>query len=358
MQNPKPIKGRGAASNATSRFVEFTREAFDDGWEQEEDEAKIRTQVYTDTSRRIITYNESPDVPFDRSINPYKGCEHGCVYCFARPTHAYLDLSPGLDFETKIFAKPNAAELLAKELAAPRYRAAPIALGVNTDAYQPIERKLGITRAILEVLSAHAHPVEIVTKSALVERDLDLLAPMAERNLARVIVSVTTLGHSLSRRMEPRATAPKRRLQTIRALHQAGISVGVLFAPVIPALNDSEMETVLAAAAEAGADSAGYVILRLPHELKTLFQEWLQDHYPLRAGHVMNRVRDMRGGKEYDSEFGRRMTGTGELAELIRQRFRLACKKAGLRQGRETAEKLNCSLFKRPVKEGDQLGLF
>ena len=360
MPNDKPIKGRGTASNRSSRYVALTHEAFDDGWTQGErqNEALVRTQLFTDSSRRIITYNESPDVPFDRSINPYKGCEHGCVYCFARPTHAYLDLSPGLDFETKIFTKPNAAELLEEELAAPRYSAAPIALGVNTDAYQPVERKLRITRDILEVLNAHSHPVEIITKSSLVERDLDILAPMAKRKLARVIVSVTTLDHSLSRVMEPRATASKRRLQTIRALREAGVSVGVLFAPLIPALNDSEMETVLAAAAEAGADSAGYVLLRLPHELKALFKEWLHDHYPLKAEHVMNRVRDMRGGKEYQIGFGQRMTGTGEFAELISQRFNLACKKAGLTQGRENSEKLDCNLFERPVRVGDQLGLF
>lgn len=358
MQKTRPLKGRGAATNAVSRFVEFKREAIDDGWAQAEDEAKPRTEVYTDASRKIITYNESPDIPFDRSINPYKGCEHGCVYCFARPTHAYLDLSPGLDFETKIFAKPNAAELLAKELANPRYSPQPIALGVNTDAYQPIERKLGITREILAVLSEHAHPVEIITKSALVERDIDLLAPMAARNLVRVIVSVTTLDHSLSRRMEPRATAPKRRLQTINALREAGVPVGVLFAPIIPVLNDSEIEKVLTEAAEAGAGSAGYVVLRLPHELKDLFQEWLHEHYPLKAEHVMNRVRDMRGGKAYESGFGRRMTGTGEFSALIRQRFQLACKRLGLRQGRANAEELDCSLFRRPPRAGDQLGLF
>jgi DNA repair photolyase len=358
MQKTKHLKGRGSVSNEVSRFVEHTREDFDDGWDVEEEAIAPRTQLFTDNSRKIVTYNESPDISFDRSINPYKGCEHGCVYCFARPTHAYLDLSPGLDFETKIFIKPNAAKLLEKELAAPRYRAQPIALGVNTDAYQPIERKLGITREILQVLSAHSHPVEIVTKSSLVERDLDILAPMAERNLARVIVSVTTLDHSLSRVMEPRATAPKRRLKTIRNLHEAGVSVGLLFAPVIPVLNDSEMESIVAQATRAGVNSAGYVVLRLPHELKTLFQEWLHTHYPLKAEHVMNRVRDMRGGKAYQAGFGQRMTGTGEFATLISQRFRLACKKAGIPQGRENFEKLDCSLFEKPARAGDQLCLF
>lgn len=358
MQKPTPLKGRGAISNATSRFVELTYEAYDDGWDLDDEDNSVRTQLFTDNSRKIITYNKSPDISFDRSINPYKGCEHGCVYCFARPSHAYLDLSPGLDFETKIFTKPNAAELLERELASPRYRPQPIALGVNTDAYQPVERKLGITREILKVLNAHSHPVEIVTKSSLVERDLDILAPMAERNLARVIVSVTTLDHSLSRVMEPRATAPKRRLQTIHNLHEAGISAGLLFAPVIPVLNDDEMETIVAKAVQAGANSAAYVILRLPHELKTLFQEWLHNHYPLKAEHVMNRVRDMRGGKEYQAGFGQRMTGTGEFATLISQRFRLACKKAGIPQGRENSEKLDSSLFARPVRKGDQLGLF
>jgi len=355
--NPgKPLRGRGAGSNADSRYVAHQREVFDDGWgEDPQPEDRIPTQVFTDTSRRIITYNQSPDVPFDRSINPYKGCEHGCSYCFARPTHAYLDLSPGLDFETKIFAKPNAAELLAQELASPRYRPAPIALGINTDAYQPLERKLGITRSLLEVLKAHRHPLSIVTKSALIERDMDLLVPMAKQHLAQVMISVTTLDHDLSRRMEPRAASPSRRLQIIRTLSDAGIPVGVLFAPLIPALNDSEIEDVAAAVADAGASTMGYVMLRLPHELKTLFDDWLQTHYPLKAGHVMNIIRDLRGGKAYVSGFGERMTGTGEFARLIRQRFRLACKKAGLN---DNHMEFDCSLFKVPARSGDQLTMF
>ena len=353
---PKPVKGRGAGSNASSRYVQQQREAFDDGWgEDPQGEQKPLTQLFTDASRKIISYNQSPDVPFDRSINPYKGCEHGCSYCFARPSHAWLDLSPGLDFETRIFAKPEAPALLAKELAHPRYQVAPIALGINTDAYQPMERKLGLTRALLEVLAAHRHPVSIVTKSALIERDTDLLASMAQQNLVEVMISVTSLDHELSRRMEPRAASPTRRLQTIRTLRAAGIPVGVLFAPVIPALNDSELEAVVSAVAEAGAQSAGYVMLRLPHELKTLFEDWLQTHYPLKAGHVMKVIRELRGGKEYDSTFGERMTGSGEFARLIQQRFRLACKKAGLNHSHP---RLDCSLFELPAKAGDQLALF
>jgi len=354
-KNPIPQKGRGACDNPAPRYAEFAREGFDDGWPESEADTALRTQVYTDTSRSIISRNQSPDVPFDRSINPYKGCEHGCAYCFARPTHAYLDLSPGLDFETKIFAKPNAAELLAEELAKPSYQVAPIALGVNTDAYQPTERHMGITRQLLEVLAAHRHPVSLLSKSSLIERDIDLLAPMAERNLVQVAISVTTLDNGLSRKLEPRAAAPARRLQTIRALSEAGIPVGVLFAPVIPALNDSEMEAVLGAAAEAGAVSAGYVLLRLPHEVKDLFQGWLQLHAPLKATFVMNLIRDMRGGKDYSARFGERMCGSGQHAELIAQRFRLACKKTGL-NARPMA--LDNSQFRLPQQVGEQLSLF
>jgi len=352
--HPK-VKGRGACDNPDPRFAEFAREGFDDGWTVGEEHTTVKTRVYTDSSRSIISHNQSPDVPFDRSINPYKGCEHGCAYCFARPTHAYLDLSPGLDFETKIFAKPNAAELLEAELAKPSYRVAPIALGVNTDAYQPIETHMGITRQLLEVLAAHRHPVSLITKSSLIERDLDLLAPMAERNLVQVAISVTTLDKALSRKLEPRAAAPARRLQTIRTLSEAGIPVGVLFAPVIPALNDSEMEAVLSAAAEAGAVSAGYVVLRLPHEVKDLFQGWLQQHAPLKATFVMNLIRELRGGKVYSSRYGERMTGSGQHAELIAQRFRLACKKAGLTQ---TSMALDTRQFRLPAQVGEQLSLF
>lgn len=350
----KPHKGRGTSYNPDSRYLEHQRESFDDGW-TEDTQTSITTQVFTDSSRTIITRNQSPDVPFDRSINPYKGCEHGCVYCFARPSHAYLDLSPGLDFESKIYAKPNAPKLLARELARPSYQVTPITLGVNTDAYQPIERKLEITRGLLEVLMAHRHPVSIITKSSLIERDIDLLAPMAAQQLVQVMISVTTLDNTLSRRMEPRATAPARRLKIIRALTEAGIPVGVLFAPVIPVLNDSEMEAVLSAVAEAGAISAGYIMLRLPHEVKELFQNWLQAHYPLKAEHVMNIIRNLRGGKSYSARFGERMTGTGEYATLIAQRFQLACKKVRLNQ---TEICFDTSLFSVPAKSGDQLTLF
>lgn len=350
----KPHKGRGTSCNPNSRYLEYQRESFADGW-MEETQAAITTQVLTDSSRTIITRNQSPDVPFDRSINPYKGCEHGCVYCFARPSHAYLDLSPGLDFESKIFSKPNASQLLVRELARPGYQVAPIALGVNTDAYQPVERKLEITRAVLEVLMAHRHPVSIITKSSLIERDIDLLAPMAAQQLVQVMISVTTLDHTLSRKMEPRAASPARRLQIIRTLTEAGIPVGVLFAPVISAINDSEMETVLSAVAKAGAISAGYVMLRLPHEVNELFQNWLQAHYPLKAKHVMNIIRNLRGGKTYSARFGERMTGTGEYAALIAQRFELACKKVGLNQ---MEIGLDTSLFCVPAKSGDQLTLF
>lgn len=355
MKTFKPSKGRASCSRPDARFVEHQREHFDDGWSAEAEQTVSATQVFVDAARSIIARNQSPDVPFDRSINPYRGCEHGCVYCFARPTHAYLDLSPGIDFETKIFSKPNAAKLLEQELAKPSYRAAPIALGVNTDAYQPIERKLQITRQLLEVLKAHQHPVSIITKSSLIERDLDLLAPMAAAGLAEVVISVTTLNHELSRRMEPRAAAPTRRVQTIRNLTDAGVSVGVLFAPVIPALNDSEMETILNAVQAAGARYAGYVMLRLPHELKDLFTEWLQHHYPLKAERVLGVLRELRGGKINTSTFGERMTGTGEYARLFSQRFKLACKKLGLNQAELG---LNSDLFKVPEKSGDQFSLF
>ncbi|MDZ7662634.1 PA0069 family radical SAM protein [Thiohalophilus sp.] len=347
-------KGRGAGSNVVSRFVELKREAVDDGWEPAE-RTPLRTELFTDTSRTIISSNNSPDVPFTYSINPYKGCEHGCCYCFARPTHAYLDLSPGLDFESKIFAKPDAAGLLTKELGKHSYVPKVIALGANTDAYQPLERQLGITREIIQVLKAHQHPVSIITKSALVERDIDLLAPMAETGLVKVFISVTTLDRALGRRLEPRAAAPQRRLETVRRLRQAGIPVGVLMAPIIPVLNDNEIEQLLGQCAAAGAESASYVILRLPHEIKDLFVQWLQEHYPLKAEHVISRIRDLRGGQAYRSEFGERMRGSGQYADLIAKRFALACKKHGL--NRRTLE-LDCSKFRVPPRSGDQMGLF
>ncbi|MBD3609946.1 MAG: PA0069 family radical SAM protein [Gammaproteobacteria bacterium] len=350
------VKGRGACDNPDPRFTAFAREGFDDGWsEYEQETPALKTEILTDSSRTVISYNQSPDVPFDRSINPYKGCEHGCIYCFARPTHAYLDLSPGMDFETRIFAKPNAAELLEEALAKPKYRPATIALGVNTDAYQPIERKLGITRDILKVLEAHRHPVSIITKSSLIERDIDILSEMAEQNRVSVAISVTSLDHDLSRRLEPRAASPKRRLQTIRTLSDAGIPVGVLTAPVIPALNDSEIESILSEIASAGAQWAEYILLRLPHEVKSLFEGWLQQHRPLKATYVMNLIRDMRGGKAYASQFGQRMTGTGNHAELLAQRYKLACKKYGLER-RDIS--LDNSLFRTPEQVGEQLALF
>ncbi|MFP4610013.1 MAG: PA0069 family radical SAM protein [Thiohalophilus sp.] len=347
-------KGRGAGSNVVSRFVELKREPVDDGWESVESPPR-RTELFTDTSRTIISSNNSPDVPFTFSINPYKGCEHGCCYCFARPTHAYLDLSPGLDFESKIFAKPDAAGLLEKALGRRNYVPDVIALGANTDAYQPVEREMKITRAILEVLKSHNHPVAIITKSSLVERDIDLLAPMAETGLVRVFVSITTLDRTLSRRLEPRAAAPQRRLETVRRLQQAGIPVGVLMAPIIPVLNDNEIEQLLGECAAAGAGAASYVILRLPHEIKDLFAQWLQEYYPLKADHVMNRIHDLRGGQAYRSEFGERMRGSGQYADLIAKRFALACKKHGLNRRRL---KLNCSKFRVPPRSGDQMGLF
>lgn len=338
-----PIKGRGSASNPANRFHASHSDAFDDGWYQDEPDKPV-TELYLDNSRSIINYNQSPDIPFDRSINPYRGCEHGCMYCFARPTHAYLDCSPGLDFETKIFYKSNAAELLEKELAAKKYYCAPVALGINTDAYQPVERKLKITRSILEVLSRCSHPVSIVTKSAMVERDFDLLVPMAEKNLVHIMVSVTTLDADLARSLEPRAAAPHRRITLIENLHKAGIPVGVLVAPVIPVLNDSEIETILETVREAGALTAGYVMIRLPHEVKDLFKEWLHNHVPLKADHIMNRIRDLRSGKEYNAQFGERMRGTGVFAELIEKRFSTAYKKLGF----PGIPEFDCSQFVPP----------
>jgi DNA repair photolyase len=363
MKNFKSLKGRGASSRPDPRFLQYQREAFDDGWANEDTisveaiagQLKLRTEILVDHSKTIISRNQSPDVPFSQSINPYKGCEHGCSYCFARPTHAYLDLSPGLDFETKIFCKPNAAALLEQALSKPNYQVSPIGLGANTDAYQPVERKLGITRDLLKVLKTFQHPLAIITKSSLVERDIDLLAPMAELNLVKVIVSVTTLDHELSRKLEPRAATPKRRLSVIRSLTDAGIPVGILLAPIIPALNDSEIEAVLSAAVEAGAMTASYVMLRLPHELKDLFAEWLQAYYPLKAAHIMNVVRDMRGGQAYSSVYGERMTGTGEFARLVAQRFQLACKNTGLNQ---RSIHFNLDAFTVPEKSGDQMSLF
>ncbi len=353
---PKPRKGRGAVSNHSGRYEAHARVAVDDGWPGtgEEPEPWLQTSVLADSSRSIIAYNQSPDVPFDRSINPYRGCEHGCVYCFARPTHAWLGLSPGLDFETKIFAKFDAARLLEAELAKRSYRPQVIALGANTDPYQPVERDLKITRQILEVLARYRHPVGIVTKSRLVLRDLDILAPMAARGLARVMVSVTTLDRDLARRLEPRAPTPALRLEAIRRLAEAGVPTGVLAAPMIPALNDSELEAILEAAADAGAEAAGYVLLRLPLEIKQLFEEWLDAHFPDRKAKVLKLVRETRGGRLYDATFGRRQTGEGLYAGLLKQRFQLASKRLGLGGRRQD---LDLSLFRRPAGDPNQLSL-
>jgi DNA repair photolyase len=326
----------------------------DDGWgTADETPPALRTRVERESSRRVITYNRSPDVPFDRSINPYRGCEHGCVYCYARPTHAWLGLSPGLDFESRLFYKPDAAEQLARELAAPGYAPQPICLGANTDPYQPVERRLRVTRAVLEVLHGCDHPVRIVSKAALIERDLDLLSDMAARRLVSVSVSLTSLDRELSRRMEPRAAAPERRLKTIRRLAEAGIPVRVLMAPLIPALNDDQLELIMERARDAGAVGAGYVLLRLPLEIRDLFVEWLDRHYPLRKQHVMARIRDARGGRDYDSTFGQRMAGSGPMAAMIAQRFRLAAKRLDL----GTEPSLECGRFRPPAPPGSQLSL-
>jgi DNA repair photolyase len=334
-QAQAPIKGRGAASRPAGRFEKQVRVGSDDGWgsvyadHQDAPLPPLATTVTEERARSIVSHNQSPDVGFDQSVNPYRGCEHGCVYCFARPSHAYLDLSPGLDFETKLYAKTNAVERLREELAKPGHRPSPIALGINTDGYQPIEKRYALTRGLLEVLAEAHHPVHIVTKSALILRDLDLLAPMAAQGLAQVHLSVTTLDNRLSARMEPRAAAPHTRIRTIAALHEAGVPVGVLVAPVIPMITDHELEAILEAAREAGAAAAGYVLLRLPHELTTLWREWLELHYPERAAHVMSLVQQMRGGKDYDSRFGTRMRGLGPFADLLKQRFVKAHKRLG-----------------------------
>lgn len=347
---------RGAQSNHAGRFETHAREVCDDGGETLGEPLPPRaTTVEARTARSIISYNTSPDLNFDRSINPYQGCEHGCIYCFARPTHAYLNLSPGLDFETRVFYKPNAAALLDAELRKPGYVPARIVLGANTDAYQPAERELRVTRALLKVLAAFRHPVSIVTKSVLVERDLDVLAPMAAQGLASVCISVTTLDAALKRDLEPRAAAPSARLRAIRALAAAGVPVTVLFSPVIPFVNDAEMERVLDAAADAGATGAGYIFLRLPREVAPLFQEWLVARYPLKAAHVMSLVRQARGGQDYVATFGARMRGQGPYADLLAQRFRLACRRFGL-HGRTAA--LRTDLFAPPPRTGDQLALW
>lgn len=348
-------RGRGALSNAAGRFEPHAREAFDDGWQRLDDLPPFCTSVTVEKPRTIINRNDSPDVGFDRSINPYRGCEHGCVYCFARPTHAYQGLSAGLDFETQLFAKPDAPELLAKELAKAGYEPRTIALGINTDGYQPIEREWRLTRRILEVLSDFGHPVGIVTKSALVLRDLDILAPMAERGLVKVALSVTSLDHKLARIMEPRAATPQRRIDTIRQLSEAGVPTAVLVAPVVPAVTDAELERILDAAAAAGASEAGYVMLRVPLEIRDLFKEWLLEHFPDRYRHVLSLLKEMHGGKEYDSTFGQRMTGTGPYAWTMARRFEIATERLGLNRRHL---KLTTRHFRRPPAKGEQLSLF
>src|SRR5437868_3183620 len=348
-------RGRGTLSNTSGRYEPIARIVFDDGWQSLEELPAFNTTVSIDATRKIITRNESPDISFDRSINPYRGCEHGCVYCFARPTHAYLGLSPGLDFETKLFAKPDAPALLEKELSAANYEPRMIAIGTNTDPYQPIERERKIMRGILEVLERAGHPVGIVTKSALVTRDIDILARMAKRSLAKVAISVTTLDPKLARTMEPRASTPSKRLEALRQLSEAGIPTTVMVAPVIPALNDCEIERILDAGVHAGVKEAAYVLLRLLLEVRDLFREWLIANYPDRYRHVFTLIRDMRGGRDYDSQWGTRMKGTGPMAWMIGRRFEIACEKLGLNKRRS---KLTTDHFAKPKRNGQQLSLF
>jgi len=351
----QPFKGRGALSNPTGRFDALMLEQSDDGWYQDEVPSSLDETVLPDRARSVITTNDSPDVGFDVSINPYRGCSHACVYCFARPSHAYLGLSPGLDFETKLFYKADAVSLLEAELSKPRYVCKPIALGINTDGYQPLEKRLGITRSILEVLARCRHPLTIVTKSALIVRDIDLLADLAKDRLVSVSLSITSLTNEIKRTLEPRTASPQARLRVIEQLAQAGVPVGVMVAPVIPAITDHEMEDILSAARQAGAGRASYVLLRLPHEVKILFREWLSAHYPDRAKHVMSLINQTRGGKDYDSTFGARMRGTGPYADLLRTRFELAARKLGF-AGTGDRHDLNTGLF-RPPASSSQLTL-
>lgn len=356
---PGARRGRGAQSNRNGRFERYSHETIDDGWgtlDREFGEApgRVETDVEWTPARHVISRNQSPDVPFEQSINPYRGCEHGCIYCYARPSHAYLGLSPGHDFESKLFAKQNAAEVLKAELGRKTYRPSVIALGANTDPYQPVERRLEVTRSILEVLAAHRHPVGIVTKSALVQRDIDVLSAMARDGLVRVHVSITTLDRRLARAMEPRASTPPRRLEAVRALADAGIPVGVMVAPILPALTDHEIETILAAAADAGAESADYILLRLPQEVGPLFEEWLMATCPDRAARVLSLIRQSRGGRIYDSRFGHRMRGEGAFAKLIADRFRIASHRHGLDK---RGPPLRTDLFCRPGQPGSQLSL-
>jgi DNA repair photolyase len=366
---PAPRKGRGAVTNLQGRYEVDQREAVDDGWiapsEEESGRPALRTQIFEERAKSILTHNQSPDIPFSVSLNPYRGCEHGCIYCFARPTHSYLGLSPGLDFESRIYAKVNAPELLAREMAKKSYVPEPIALGVNTDAWQPVERDFQLTRRVIQVMSEHNQAFAAITKNSLIERDIDLLAPMAEKGLMMAAITITTLDADIARTLEPRAATPARRLRTIRALSEAGIPVGVSIAPVIPFVTDQDMERVLEACAEAGATSASYIVLRLPWEVAPLFKGWLEAHFPDRAERVMNRVRDMRGGKDYDSSFSTRMKGEGLWADLLKQRFANAVRRLGLNARNHGI--LDMSHFKRvelpkPVKptapDTPQLSLF
>jgi DNA repair photolyase len=354
-------KLRGALSQIQGRFEGEARDPFDDGWPAEEvEQVPLPTTVTEERARSIIATNDSPDIPFEQSINPYRGCEHGCIYCYARPSHAYLELSPGLDFETRLFAKTNAVELLKKELSRPGYRVKPIAFGTNTDAYQPIERKYKVMRGLLEVLSACDHPLTVVTKSALIERDIDLLALMAKKRLVKAFISITTLDAKLARSLEPRAASPQRRVDAIRALAGAGIPTGVMVAPTIPALTDKSLEATLEAAAGAGAIMAGWILLRLPNEVRPLFKEWLATHQPQRADHVISLIRQSRGGRENDPRFGSRMSGSGNFVQLIGQRFEVACRRLGLNsEDNHMASRggLDCGLF-RPPSDSGQISLF
>jgi DNA repair photolyase len=355
------MKLRGALSSIPGRFESLEREAVDDGWSADDEPLpELQTSVTEERARSIIATNDSPDVSFEQSVNAYRGCEHGCVYCYARPSHAYLELSPGLDFETKLFAKTNAAGLLKEALAKPGYVVKPLAFGTNTDCYQPIERRYRIMRQLLEILADCQHPLTIVTKSALIERDLDLLGPMAKKSLVKAFVSITTLDRELARSLEPRAASPRRRVDALRALASAGVPCGVMIGPVIPALTDKSMEHILEAAAAAGATMAGWIMLRLPNEVRPLFKEWLAHHYPQRADHVISIVRQVRGGRENDPRFGSRMSGSGNFAELIEKRFAIACRRLGLNSDDDhmnPRDGLDCSRFRPPSPAG-QMTLF
>lgn len=352
------LKNRGAFSNPEGRFEIHRREFYDDGWQFEEEEElpPLETILYPENAKSIIAHNDSPDIGFDQSINPYRGCEHGCIYCYARPAHAYVNLSPGIDFETKIFHKVDAAKLLARELSKPSYRCRIIMVGANTDPYQPAESKLKITRSLLEVFDRFNHPLAIITKSSLIERDLDLLQALAKKHLVAVAISLTTLKIELKRTLEPRTSSPQARLRTMRRLSEAGIPVRVMAAPMIPMINDMELERILELSAQAGAMHAAYVLVRLPHEVKELFKEWLHNHYPDRAEHVISLIKQMRGGKEYDSTWGKRMSGQGEFASLLAHRFALACKRYGLNQ--KSSRGLDTSSFSVPKEPSNQLDMW